>query len=87
MANQKPSFEEDLQTLEALADKMELGELPLEQLMDAYEQGAKLAKSLDARLKTAAAKLYEVSKQGDGTLAKAVSAVAQQESLLDPAQE
>ncbi len=87
MANQKPSFEEDLQTLEALADKMELGELPLEQLMDAYEQGAKLAKSLDARLKTAAAKLYEVSKQSDGALAKAASAVAQQESLLDPAQE
>ena len=87
MADKKQSFEADLQKLEALADKMELGELPLEQLMDAYEQGAKLAKSLDERLKTAAARLYEVSKQKDGTLTVEKSAVARQESLLDGAEE
>ena len=87
MADKKPSFEADLQKLEALADKMELGELPLEQLMDAYEQGAKLAKSLDERLKTAAARLYEVGKQKDGTLTIEESAVARQESLLDGAEE
>ena len=83
MADKKPSFEEDLQKLEALADKMEQGELPLEQLMDAYEQGAKLAKSLDARLKTAAARLYEVGKGKNGELTVEESSVAKQESLLD----
>lgn len=87
MAEKKPSFEEDLMKLEALADKMEQGELPLEQLMDAYEQGAKLAKSLDARLKTAAARLYEVGQRKDGTLSVEESAVAKQESLLDDARE
>lgn len=87
MAEKKPSFEEDLMKLEALADKMEQGELPLEQLMDAYEQGAKLAKSLDARLKTAAARLYEVGQRKDGSLSVEESAVAKQESLLDDARE
>ena len=87
MADKKPSFEEDLQKLEALADKMEQGELPLEQLMDDYEQGAKLAKSLDERLKTAAARLYEVGKQKDGTLSVEASDVAKQESLLDRPEE
>ena len=49
--------------------------------MDAYEQGAKLAKSLDERLKTAAARLHEVSQKSDGTLAVEESSVAKQESL------
>lgn len=79
MTDKKSSFEEDLARLEALAEQMEQGEMPLEQLMDAYEKGAKLAKSLDDRLKTAAARLYEVSKKKDGTLSVEESAVAQQE--------
>jgi exodeoxyribonuclease VII small subunit len=87
MADKKPSFEEDLMKLEALADKMEQGELPLEQLMDAYEQGAKLVKSLGARLKTASARLYEVGRQKDGTLTVEESGVAKQESLPDDARE
>ncbi|MBN1778122.1 MAG: exodeoxyribonuclease VII small subunit [Clostridiales bacterium] len=87
MADKKPSFEEDLVRLEALADQMEQGELPLEQLMDAYEKGAKLAKSLETRLKTAAARLHEVSQAKDGTLSVEESDVAKQESLLDGAEE
>lgn len=83
MAEKKPSFEEDLMKLEALADKMEQGELPLEKLMDAYEQGAKLAGSLEARLKTAAARLHEVGRTGDGTLVAEESDVAVQEGQPD----
>lgn len=79
MTEKKAGFEEDLARLEALAEQMEQGEMPLEQLMDAYEKGAKLAKSLDDRLKAAAARLYEVSKKKDGTLSVEESAVAQQE--------
>ena len=87
MTNKKPSFEEDLMKLEALADQMEQGEMPLEKLMDAYEKGAKLAKSLEDRLKTAAARLHEVGRKQDGTLAVEESGVARQESLLDSAEE
>ncbi|MFH1880236.1 MAG: exodeoxyribonuclease VII small subunit [Bacillota bacterium] len=79
MKDQKPSFEEDLLKLEALADQMEQGEMPLEKLMDAYEKGAKLAKSLEERLQAAAARLYEVSQKKDGTLAVEESAVAKQD--------
>ncbi len=78
MTDKKPSFEEDLAKLEALADQMEQGEMPLEKLLDAYEKGAKLAKSLDERLKVAAARLYEVSQKKDGGLAVSQSAVAGQ---------
>ena len=87
MASRKPSFESDLLKLEALADKMEQGELPLEQLMDAYEEGAKLAKSLEKRLQTASARLHEVGKAKDGTLTVEESSVARQESLLDGMEE
>ena len=87
MTEKKPSFEADLAKLEALADQMEQGEMPLEKLMDAYEKGAKLAKNLDERLKTAAARLYEVSQKKDGTLATEESGVAKQESLLDDVEE
>lgn len=87
MTDKKPSFEEDLARLEALAEQMEQGEMPLEKLLDAYEKGAKLAKSLEDRLKAASARLYEVSKQKDGSLAVAESDVAVQESLLDGTEE
>lgn len=80
MSEKKASFEEDLARLEALAEQMEQGEMPLEKLMDAYEKGAKLAQSLDERLKAAAARLYEVSKKKDGTLAVEESGVARQDS-------
>ncbi len=87
MTDKKPSFEEDLAKLEALADQMEQGEMPLEKLMDAYEKGAKLIKSLEDRLKTAAARLHEVGQRTDGTLAVEESEVARQESLLDGTEE
>ncbi len=80
MTDKKPSFEEDLAKLEALAEQMEQGEMPLEKLLDAYEKGATLAKSLEERLKTAAARLYEVSRTKDGGLSVAESAVAGQET-------
>jgi len=87
MTDKKPSFEEDLAKLEALAEQMEQGEMPLEKLLDAYEKGAKLAKSLEDRLKAAAARLYEVSQKKDGSLAVTESGVAKQEPLSDGTEE
>ncbi len=87
MSEKKTSFEDDLAKLEALAEQMEQGELPLEKLMDAYEKGSKLVKSLEERLKLAAARLYEVSEKKDGSTAVTESGVARQESLLDGLEE
>jgi exodeoxyribonuclease VII small subunit len=87
MSEKKPSFEADLAKLEALADQMEQGEMPLERLMDAYEKGAKLAKSLEERLKAAAARLHEVGQSADGNISVEESEVARQESLLDNTEE
>lgn len=87
MSEKKPTFEADLAKLEALAEQMEQGEMPLEKLMDAYEKGAKLAKSLENRLSAAAARLHEVSEKTDGSLTVKDSNVARQESLLDNLEE
>ena len=41
-----PSFEEELQKLETMADQMEQSQLPLEELMKLYEQGVALTAEL-----------------------------------------
>jgi exodeoxyribonuclease VII small subunit len=84
--NDAPSFEEELNRLEALADEMEQGELPLDALMDAYEEGAKLAKALEARLGAAKARLTEVKANRDGNLVTTPSAITAQDAPEDGAE-
>lgn len=79
----EPSFEEDLARLEALADQMESGELPLEALLSTYEDGSALAKTLLARLDKARAQLSEVKTTKDGSITVSPSGIAVQASLLD----
>ena len=66
--NAEPSFEEELSRLETLAETMEQGELPLDALMEAYEEGAKLVKTLQLKLNRAKARLSEVKAEPDGRL-------------------
>ena len=79
----EPTFEEELTKLEEIAEKMESGDLPLNELMSAYEEGVAVAKSLQTRLERARAKLIEVKAQKDGSVTVSDSAVASQGSLLD----
>ena len=44
------SFEERLERLEALAEKLRDGKLPLDDAVSAFEEGVKLAKSLEKDL-------------------------------------
>jgi len=81
--NKEPSFEEELARLEALAERMEDGSLPLDELMNAYEEGAQLSKALQERLERAKARLNEVKAKKDGTVTVTPSNVAVQSSLLD----
>ncbi|MDD3411807.1 MAG: exodeoxyribonuclease VII small subunit [Eubacteriales bacterium] len=74
------SFEEQLAALEQLADRMETGDLPLDELLTAYEQGMKLSAELKKRLEGAKARMLEVKEQKDGVT---LAPVQRQATLLD----
>lgn len=58
---QSVSFEEGLQQLEALAAEMENSSLPLEELLVRYENGVKLAETLNAKLEDMKGRLVKLS--------------------------
>lgn len=51
------SFENDLQALEALVEKLERGDLPLEDSLQQFERGIALARRCQQALKTAEQKV------------------------------
>jgi exodeoxyribonuclease VII small subunit len=80
---QEPAFEEELARLEALAEQMETGDLALDAVMDAYEEGTRISKALQERLEQAKARLSEVKTRKDGTVSVTQSQIATQGTLLD----
>ena len=71
MARKKsaPDFEQSLQTLEALVDRMESGELTLEKSLEAFEQGIRLTKECQQALREAEQKVQILmSQNGSDTL-------------------
>lgn len=56
-AKKTNSFESNLDALEQLVDKLEQGDLPLEQALQEFEQGIKLARECQQALKTAEQKV------------------------------
>lgn len=62
----KPSFESALTKLEAIVDSMEQGEVPLADLLAKYEEGTKLLKACESRLKEAELKIEKLKKTKDG---------------------
>ena len=65
----KLSFEAALGQLEAIVESMESGEVPLAELLAKFEQGTKLLKICEARLKEAELKIEQLKKQKDGRVA------------------
>jgi exodeoxyribonuclease VII small subunit len=63
----KLSFEAALGRLETIVDSMESGEVPLADLLAKFEDGTKLLKLCEARLKDAELKIEQLKKQKDGT--------------------
>lgn len=53
----EPSFEQALEQLTGLVDKLESGELPLEESVAAFEQGVKLSRRCEALLDKAEQRL------------------------------
>jgi exodeoxyribonuclease VII small subunit len=64
--NAQLSFEDALAQLESIVDRMESGEVPLAELMTRFEEGSKLLKLCETRLKDAELKIELLKKQSDG---------------------
>jgi exodeoxyribonuclease VII small subunit len=62
----KLSFEDALSQLEKIVESMESGEVPLAELLAKFEDGNKLLKLCEARLKDAELKIEQLKKQKDG---------------------
>ncbi len=63
----KLSFEAALAKLETIVDSMESGEVPLAELLAKYEEGSKLLKVCESRLKDAELKIEKLKKSKDGS--------------------
>ena len=66
MSKAKPTFENELERLEKLVDKLENGELGLEQSLTAFEEGTKLAESLTKILNEAQMRVSKLTTQEQG---------------------
>jgi exodeoxyribonuclease VII small subunit len=60
-----PSFENALERLESIVDSMEQGQIPLADLLTKYEEGMKLLKVCEGRLKDAELKIEILKKVRD----------------------
>ena len=61
------TFEKQLSELEALVDKMENGEISLEDSLTSFEQGIKLARSCQKSLKNAELKVKILLDEGSNS--------------------
>jgi len=66
----KPAFEEALEELETIAQKLESGELTLDESIQYYEKGVALAKFCHQKLEEAERKIEILQKQPDGSIQK-----------------
>jgi len=64
------NFEEQLKALEGVVEKLEQGDLPLEDAVKLFEQGVKLSEACKAELDAAEAKVEILLKKADGQMKK-----------------
>lgn len=62
----KLSFETALAKLESVVESMESGDVPLAELLQHFEEGSKLLKVCETRLKEAELKIEQLKKTKDG---------------------
>jgi exodeoxyribonuclease VII small subunit len=60
------TFEEALRRLEEIVQRLEQGDVPLEQAMQLYEEGINLSRVCAGKLKTAELALKRLSKDAEG---------------------
>ena len=59
-------FEEGLKKLESIVEEMEGDDLPLEKLLERYEEGTRLAKGCQAKLEDAELKIQKLQPNANG---------------------
>jgi exodeoxyribonuclease VII small subunit len=62
------SFEEKMQKLETVVDRLERGELPLEESVKLFEEGMKLSESCRKELEVAEGRIQVLVDQGRGQM-------------------
>jgi exodeoxyribonuclease VII small subunit len=65
-AKQEPSFETALARLETVVKQMEDGTLPLEELIERYEEGIRLVKACSDKLAAAEQRIQMITKKAGG---------------------
>ncbi|MEF9878016.1 MAG: exodeoxyribonuclease VII small subunit [Clostridia bacterium] len=86
-AKKEIGFEEGLSQLETIAEQMEKNDLPLEKLLDLYEQGMKLSAELSKKLEAAKGRMLEVKQGKDGKPVTEKTELMNQETLLSGLEE
>jgi exodeoxyribonuclease VII small subunit len=61
------SFEDALKRLEEIVRTLERGEAPLDQSIELYQEGDRLKRHCEARLKAAQARIEQIAFGSDGT--------------------
>jgi exodeoxyribonuclease VII small subunit len=61
-------FEEAMKKLETIVEAMEAEDLPLENLLNNYEQGCRLVRICQAKLTEAELKIQQLEKNSEGAL-------------------
>ncbi|MFO7726362.1 MAG: exodeoxyribonuclease VII small subunit [Oceanipulchritudo sp.] len=75
MASKKKeqSFEQALEQLEGLVASMESGEIPLATLVEKFEEGSKLVRQCEERLKQAELKIEKLRQENEEAVLEAFS--------------
>lgn len=77
-------FEEALQKLESIVEAMESGDLPLETLLQKYEEGSRMVRICQTKLEEAELKIQKLEKTASGeVLLKPVEMGASREREAD----
>ena len=69
MTDETPSFETALKQLEEIVQRLEKGELPLEESLKLYEEGIRLSRFCHAKLEEAEGKIELLMKNARGEIA------------------
>lgn len=67
----EPAFEEALAKLEELVASMESGDVPLATLVEKFEEGSKLVKTCEERLKQAELKIEKLREENEAVVLEA----------------
>lgn len=65
---QQLSFEQALGELESIVDRLETGDVALEESIEIYQRGAQLRVYCDEKLKSAQARIEKITGDGSGTV-------------------